>query len=550
MPDTGTILIILAALCGGTAFVAAVVWLSRHAENPTRATAAPYGTPVAPEVDPVPQPPSGVQFGNMTLAENGDPALDEIIRKPCVTPHPVTFGGDQHIFSIGPTRSGKGRRLLAPAIINAPPEQSLIVVDPKGELAMWTAAHREKIGSKVAAIDPFGELAKAAPHLNLPSAGFNPMRWLNPEDDDYVDDCKAIAEAICPVESKSEPIWDRAAQDLITGLIMYNRLVNPEAGLVAVRQDLGRTPKQWANLIYGGVRDSRPDENGKPRDPRPSGLTADGKDCVVFVARDRDMPALETKLGKFADIQPEDRMIKSIIEVAKSATDFLDSTPIVNDLNKPGVDFQALKNEAGSGTTVYLVIPPKRLETHAKWLRMVIVGAIEALRKKGLADRSRPPVLFILDEFPQLGRMQAVETGVQLNAGYGIKFWIVVQNIVQLQDLYANSWETFTSAGALTAFAPRDPTTSDYLAKLSGERGVEVEGTGASMGLSLRSFNQSSSSNIQRRENIMPHQSRQMRQGMMLVRLPSATRGENLLITFAEDFTKRADIPPEVRALG
>ena len=151
----------------------------------------------------------------------------------------------------------------------------------------------------------------------------------------------------------------------------------------------------------------------------------------------------------------------------------------------------------------------------------------------------------MLDEFPQLGHMQAVETGVQLNAGFGIKFWIIVQNITQLKQHYRDNWETFASAGAVTAYAPRDPTTSKYLSELAGERTIEVPSY--SLGADGR---QSRSVALQRRENVMPHEFRQMRKGRMFVRVPDDVSGEELCITQAPDFTEMSAVPERVRALG
>jgi type IV secretion system protein VirD4 len=469
-----------------------------------------------------------IDLGVPLQAKNGRPDLDEIImdpvamRKPDGEPFRIKFDGPEHILTIGPTRSGKGRRLLAPELIYDT-DRSIIVVDPKGELAKWTAAHRAQFG-EVYAVDPFGIL-ESMPELNLTSSGYNPMRWLDPTIEDFIDDATVIAEAICPVESQRETHFEQGAQEIVSGLVLYHRLVNPDAKLGDIRTDLGRTPAGWRNLLLG-------DEMGR---------TKEGWPCVFMAADEFNIPALWTKLGELEAISPEDRELNGFVRSAKTQTRFLDSPPISRDLARPGVDFRELKDRA---VTVYLVLPPVRLVTHARWLRLVILGAIEALRRT-LDRRGRPETLIILDEFAQLGRMQSVETGVQLNAGYGIKFWIVVQAIGQLKQLYRDNWETFTSAGALTAYGPRDPTTSEYLAKLSGERTIDVLGESRD-----HEGRQSSSVSRQRRENVMPHQFEQLGKGRMFVRLPSDRTGVARYITEVADFTERTDIPKAVRALG
>ncbi|MBO9499548.1 MAG: type IV secretory system conjugative DNA transfer family protein [Novosphingobium sp.] len=469
-----------------------------------------------------------IDFGIPLKSKSGAPELDAIIAdgepmlKSDRSPYRVKFGGPEHILTIGPTRSGKGRRLLTPELIYDT-DRAIIVVDPKGELAKWTAAHRARFG-EVFAVDPFGVLADGSAST-LTSTGYNPMRWLDPTSDDFIDDATVIAEAICPVESQREPHFEQGAQEIVSGLILYHRLINADAKLGDIRRDLGRTPKEWRDLLLG-------DDNGQ---------TKEGWPCVFLVADEHEIPALWTKLGELSAISAEDRELNGFIRAAKTQTRFLDSPPVSRDLARPGVDFGTIKSKPA---TVYLVLPPVRLVTHAKWLRLVIAGAIEALRKAP-GDSKQPEVLIILDEFPQLGRMQGVETGVQLNAGYGIKFWIVVQNLSQLQTLYHDNWETFTSAGALTAYGPRDPTTAEYLAKLSGERTIEVRSD---------SYDHEGRSSVsvsrQRRENVMPHQFEQLGKGRMFVRLPSDRYGVARYITEVADFTTRDDIPEAVRRLG
>src|ERR1700729_2096853 len=68
----------------------------------------------------------------------------------------VMFEGKRapHLLVIGPNGSGKGTRLLIPALLQMS-GRSMVVIDPKGELAAVTAAWRRTVGD-VVVLNPFG----------------------------------------------------------------------------------------------------------------------------------------------------------------------------------------------------------------------------------------------------------------------------------------------------------------------------------------------------------------------------------------------------------
>ena len=60
-----------------------------------------------------------------------------------------------------------------------------------------------------------GSALDGMPGLKLPSTGYNPMRWLDPSSEDFIDDATVVAEAICPIESQRDPHFDQGAQDTV-----------------------------------------------------------------------------------------------------------------------------------------------------------------------------------------------------------------------------------------------------------------------------------------------------------------------------------------------
>ena len=130
-------------------------------------------------------------------------------------------------------------------------------------------------------------------------------------------------------------------------------------------------------------------------------------------------------------------------------------------------------------TTVFLILPPDRLDTYSRWLRLLVAQAIgEMARSSAKPPR---PVLFLLDEFAGLGRLQPVERAMGLMAGYGLQLWPILQDIHQLRSLYGTNAGTFLSnAGVLQAFGVNDYDTADMLSKTMGRETITYETGGQS----------------------------------------------------------------------
>ena len=104
--------------------------------------------------------------------------------------------------------------------------------------------------------------------------------------------------------------------------------------------------------------------------------------------------------------------------------------------------------------------------------------------------RSAERVLMMLDEFQNLGRLGPVERDISLAGGFGVQFWLFVQDISRLRAAYPQTWETFfTNSDVLQAFgASNDRTTSEYLSWLTGEATIFLESENESRGVSRGKF--------------------------------------------------------------
>lgn len=333
---------------------------------------------------------------------------------------------DRHIVTVAGSRAGKTSTVLIPNLLAYP--GSVLVLDPKGELARATAARRRQMGQRVYVLDPFGE-------TGMPQAAHNPFAELGQGNPDHVAaDAAQLADALI-ISNNKDPHWTDSAKNLIRGIVLHLLATDPSrASLREVRRLLNATPPELDALLTAMA------------------------DCRAFDGIVANIGA--SFLGK---LEGGGRELQGILSTAQEQTAPLDDVLRTTERS----DF--LLSELGSGQlTIYLVLPGMRMGTHYRWLRLVIQQALAAMERHPV-PRGQLPVLFMLEEFPSLGHMRSIETAAGLMAGFGVKLWSVLQDFTQLKTHYPKSWETFLgNAGIIQAFGNADVTTTEHLSKMLG----------------------------------------------------------------------------------
>ena len=117
-------------------------------------------------------------------------------------------------------------------------------------------------------------------------------------------------------------------------------------------------------------------------------------------------------------IAKSDNERSSVLSTALEQTAFLASPAMARGLGTSTFDIDALKTSE-SGLTVYLCLPARRLRTHSRFLRlllMVTLARMEAVPNVSATQATANgwPVLFMIDEFPVLGHMDVIESAAGL----------------------------------------------------------------------------------------------------------------------------------------
>jgi len=368
----------------------------------------------------------------------------------------ITSNTQRHLLTVAPTRSGKLLTATMPRCLEH--RGSLVAIDVKdGELSLIAARYRrDYLGHKVVIIDPWDE---ACSHLRLPPAQINVLDWLNPEDDDFVEDAMLIASSIISDSGVKEPFWNDEARALIMGLILYvvaTPLVllptkEKSRDLVQVRRLLNLSGQEFKAMV-GGKFKTNNDGNSELIHP---GM-AQSRNEHVRSAASRILNKAEKELS-------------GVISTAQQNTHFLESPKIQRSLAKSDFSFNEL--EQGK-IDIFIVLPAGRLYTYNRYLRMLISIAITAVTR--FKTKPNPPVYFLIEEAAALGHLEVIETAYGLMAGYGMQLHMIIQDFNQLESLYGKRWQTFVAnSGVIQIFGTNDLMTAEYTSRLCGVTTIE-----------------------------------------------------------------------------
>lgn len=354
---------------------------------------------------------------------------------------PLFYSGKAHLLTVAPARQGKGINVVIPNLLHF--QGSVFVTDPKGELAAVTAEHRaDRLGQKVYVLNPWGL-------HGLPQHRCNPLQSLLEAANDPVlvrgaaDEAKALALQLLPEPEDARNRYFREGARTILRAVMLH-LATRDA------PELCTLPEMWRMLssttrIEAAVRQMK--ASGAL-----FGMVADlGQDLANQI---NDNPE------QFADFR----------QGALQAVDIFDPVGWLGEaVSGSDVDFKALKEGKAS---IYLVIPQDRIQTHGTWLGLVTQQAITAVSR----SKGRSEVLFLLDEFANMGRLSGLAESLTALPSLGVRVWAFVQELSELTRLYGpyTARTVLSQAEVKQFFAVQDDQLARTLSAALGQRTVKT----------------------------------------------------------------------------
>jgi len=338
--------------------------------------------------------------------------------------------GFEHVLCFAPTRSGKGVGIVIPNLLNWP--GSAIVHDIKGENFEKTSGFRAKHGQRVFFWNPGDPGGRT--HC------YNPLEFISDKPGQRIDDIQRIAHLIMP----EQEFWTQEARTLFVGLALH--LITESFSLSFGR--LLRTVRGQGNFVETIQR-------------------------LLQAKRESMNPTAYMALNSF--VQKADKEQSAVLSTLNAALE-LWANPLIDAATaRSDFDLRRLRKEP---TTIYVGVTPGNLQRLRPLMQIFYQQAIDIMTEKQPDPAQEPhPVLFLMDEFPSLGRMRQFEQGIAYLAGYGVRLLLIVQDIPQLEAHYLHSgMNVFMGNSRIrVTFAANNYETAELISKLVGNCGLDVD---------------------------------------------------------------------------
>ncbi|MEM9230674.1 MAG: conjugal transfer protein TraG [Pseudomonadota bacterium] len=335
--------------------------------------------------------------------------------------------GPEHVLCFAPTRSGKGVGLVIPSLLTWP--GSAIVHDIKGENWQLTSGWRARFG-RVLLFDP----------TNAASAAYNPLLEVR-RGEREVRDVQNIADILVDPEGQLERRnhWEKTSHSILVGAILHVLYAEKDKTLAGVAAFLSDPRRPIAATLTAMMRTAHLGD-------RPHTVVAQAARELLNKSENERSGVLSTAMS-FLSLY-RDPVIAAVTRRCDWRIDDLvsDARPL----------------------TLYLVVPPSDISRTKPLVRLILNQIGRRLTEELHNTNRKHRLLFMLDEFPSLGRLDFFESQLAFMAGYGLKAFLIAQSLNQIEKAYGQNNAILDNCHVRVAFATNDERTAKRLSDALG----------------------------------------------------------------------------------
>lgn len=342
--------------------------------------------------------------------------------------------GPEHVIVVAPTRSGKGVGLVVPTLLSW--RESVIIHDIKGENWALTAGWRSRI-SHCLLFNPTEPLC----------ARFNPLLEVR-KGPNEIRDAQNIADILIDPDgaSENESHWRKTAHSLLIAMIVHVLYAEQDKTLARVAELMCEPGHSFVNTLK---RMMRTNHLGTPEAPMVHPVVSQTAQEVLNKA-DNERSSVVSTAVSFLSVYRD-----PLVAQTTAASDWR-----IEDLIY-----------AKRPVSLYLVIPPSDISRTRRLVRLILsqIGRrlTEAVVDDGTEAR-RHDLLLLLDEFPQLGKLEFFQNTMAYMAHYGLKAFLITQSLNQIEEAYGKDSSILDNCHVRVVFSTNDDKTAKRVSDALG----------------------------------------------------------------------------------
>jgi type IV secretion system protein VirD4 len=173
----------------------------------------------------------------------------------------------------------------------------------------------------------------------------------------------------------------------------------------------------------------------------------------------------------------------SVLSTAKSYLALYRDPVVAKNVSKSEFRIKDLMNH-DDPVSLYIVTQPNDKSRLKPLVRVMVNMIVRLLADKMEFENGRPVahykhrLLLMLDEFPSLGKLEILQESLAFVAGYGIKCYLICQDINQLKSRetgYGHDEQITSNCHVQNAYPPNRIETAEHLSRLTGQTTVIKE---------------------------------------------------------------------------
>ena len=325
---------------------------------------------------------------------------------------------DGHMLVVGGAGSGKSAAIAIPTLMSW--KERVFAIDIKGELYAKTRNARNAAQIKV-----FNPTDRGA-------CGYDPFYVLK-HTDDLSGEARSLALSICPLAADvKDPFWIKSAQNMLTGFFVY--LVGQGLNFAEAMKFIKSQPVK--NLISLIMTDADP----QAERARIEVSQFDGMD-------DKTLSGVFTELSNHITVFAADDNLQRALS---GEGDCITPADLEN------------------GYDIFCCIPEHKIDQWKDLLGMMCNQFLKSFERR--PEGNTTPILFLIDEFPRLGKIDTISNGLATLRSKKIHIALFVQSKSQLNAIYGKDVAEVIADNCSYKAILRaaEPTTQEWCSKLVG----------------------------------------------------------------------------------